>query len=159
MHCICVIICSLSSLFFCFFPTFFWPKHLVFFFLYFSLLSAFPPFLSFSSPSQMFSLAILFAHVLFLFTTHTYPHILILRSKKLFYFNKTKRSTSKDLEFTFKEIAQQEKRIQQYKDEGRDEYDIKKQVRHCRLPRFFVCGLVVIRWSCIHVALLALFSL
>ncbi|EGD76789.1 tubulin cofactor a [Salpingoeca rosetta] len=33
----------------------------------------------------------------------------------------------KEREVNLKEIAQQEKRIQKYKDEGRDEYDIKKQ--------------------------------
>ena len=34
----------------------------------------------------------------------------------------------KEREYNLKEIAQQEKRIQKFKDEGRDEYDIKKQV-------------------------------
>eukprot|EP00056_Hartaetosiga_gracilis_P020307 m.18672 g.18672 ORF g.18672 m.18672 type:complete len:111 (-) comp8348_c0_seq1:31-363(-) len=33
----------------------------------------------------------------------------------------------KEREFNFKEVAQQEKRIQKYKDEGRDEYDVRKQ--------------------------------
>eukprot|EP00730_Choanoeca_flexa_P017071 TRINITY_DN8173_c0_g1_i1.p2 TRINITY_DN8173_c0_g1~~TRINITY_DN8173_c0_g1_i1.p2 ORF type:complete len:116 (+),score=36.23 TRINITY_DN8173_c0_g1_i1:245-592(+) len=33
----------------------------------------------------------------------------------------------KEREMNYKEIAQQEKRIQKFKDEGRDEYDVRKQ--------------------------------
>lgn len=45
-------------------------------------------------------------------------------------------SLDKERSFNHKEIAQQEKLIQRYKDEGRDEYDVKKQVTGyplCRL--------------------------
>ena len=45
----------------------------------------------------------------------------------------------KEREVNKKEIAQQEKRIQKYKDEGRDEYDIKKQVCPCVCVRAYIC--------------------
>lgn len=46
---------------------------------------------------------------------------------------------AKEQEYNHKEIAQQEKRIETFKAENRDEYDIKKQVIHVLLLIFLYC--------------------